>query len=121
RPDAGPGRVPGRPPERVGESGGAIKTVGDTIKGLFPSYLTHTRLGGPKRPQPLDPGTLNARDLEAALRDARDNASRVYERVYETFASLFDIERGADQTVQEVARRRAIAIQEELIEALELK
>ena len=95
--------------------------MGDTIKGLFPSYLTHSRLGGPKRPQPLDPGTLNARDLEAALRDARDNASRVYERVYETFASLFDIERGADQTVQEVARRRAIAIQEELIEALELK
>ncbi|OLD63957.1 MAG: sulfate adenylyltransferase [Acidobacteria bacterium 13_1_40CM_2_68_5] len=121
RPEVGQVILQGIQPKGVGDDGRAIKPVGDTIKGLFPSYLTHTRLGGPKRPQPLDPGTLNARDLEAALRDARDNASRVYERVYETFASLFDIERGADQTLQEEARRKAIAIQEELIEALEQK
>src|SRR3989449_4491901 len=121
RPEVGQVILQGIQPKGVGADGQAIKPVGDTFKGLFPSYLTHTRLGGPKRPQPLDPGTLNARDLEAALRDARDNASRVYERVYETFASLFDIERGADQTLQEEARRKAIAIQEELIEALEQK
>jgi len=121
RPEVGQVILQGIQPKGVGEDGSAIKPVGDTIKGLFPSYLTHTRLGGPKRPKPLDPGALNGRDLEAALRDARDNASRVYERVYETFAALFDIERGADQTLLEEARRKAIAIQEELIVALEQK
>src|SRR3989441_1021446 len=121
RPEVGQVILQGIQPKGVGADGQAIKPVGDTIKGLFPSYLTHARLGGTKRPQPLDPKTLNVRDLEAALRDTRDNASRVYERVYETYASLFDIERGAGLTLVEEARRKAIAIQEELIEALEQK
>src|SRR5207247_1700261 len=121
RPEVGQVILQGIQPKGVGADGQAIKPVGDTIKGLFPSYLTHTRLGGPKRPQPLDPKDVDSRDLEAALRDTRDNASRVYERVYETYASLFDIERGADLTLLEEARRRAIAIQEELIQALEQK
>ncbi len=121
RPEVGQVILQGIQPKGVGADGQAIKPVGDTIKGLFPSYLTHTRLGGPKRPQPLDPKNLDTRDLEAALRDTRDNASRVYERVYETYASLFDIERGADLTLLEEARRKAIAIQEELIQALEQK
>jgi sulfate adenylyltransferase len=121
RPEVGQVILQGIQPKGVGADGQAIKPVGDTIKGLFPSYLTHTRLGGPKRPQPLDPKNLQASDLEAALRDTRDNASRVYERVYETYASLFDIERGADLTLLEEARRKAIAIQDELIQALEQK
>src|SRR5207247_1865132 len=93
----------------------------DTSNRRWPSRLPHPPLGGPKRPQPRDPKNLQARDREAALRDTRDNASRVYERVYETYASLFDIERGADLTLLEEARRKAIAIQEELIQALEQK
>ncbi|HEV8702985.1 MAG TPA: sulfate adenylyltransferase [Candidatus Polarisedimenticolia bacterium] len=121
RPEVGQVILQGIQPKGKGPDGHAIKPVGETIKGLFPSYLTHTRLGGPKRPQPLDPKSLNARDLEAALRDTRDNASRVYERVYETFATLFDIERGASSTLVDEARRKAIAIQEELIRALEQK
>jgi sulfate adenylyltransferase len=121
RPEVGQVILQGIQPKGVGADGHAIKPVGDTIKGLFPSYLTHTRLGGAKRVRPLDPKTLTARDLEAALRDARDNASRIYERVYETYASLFDIERGVDLTLQEEARRKAISIQEELIRALEQK
>jgi sulfate adenylyltransferase len=121
RPEVGQVILQGIQPKGVGADGRAIRPVGDTIKGLFPSYLTHTRLGGARRPQPLDPGSLSSRDLEEALRDCRDNASRVYERVYETYASLFDIERGADSAVQDEARRKAIAIQEELIEALQEK
>jgi sulfate adenylyltransferase len=121
RPEVGQVILQGIQPKGTGPDGHAIKPVGETIKGLFPSYLTHTRLGGPKRPQPLDPKSLNARDLEAALRDTRDNASRVYERVYETFATLFDIERVASSTLVDEARRKAIAIQEELIRALEQK
>ena len=121
RPEVGQVILQGIQPKGVGADGQAIKPVGDTIKGLFPSYLTHARLGGTKRPQPLEPKTLSARDLAAALRDTRDNASRVYERVYETYTSLFDIERGADPTLQEETRLKAIAIQEELIEALEQK
>jgi len=121
RPEVGQVILQGIQPKGVGADGQAIKPVGDTIKGLFPSYLTHACLGGTKRPQPLDPKTLSARDLAAALRDTRDNASRVYERVYDTYTSLFDIERGADPTLQEETRLKAIAIQEELIEALEQK
>jgi len=121
RPEVGQVILQGIQPKGTGRDGAAIRPVGDTVKGLFPSYLTHTRMGGAKRPQPLDPKNLNARDLEAALRDARDNASRVYERVYETYASLFDIERGVHPSLQDESRRKAIAIQEELIEALEQK
>ena len=121
RPEVGQVILQGIQPKGTGGDGAAIRPVGETVKGLFPSYLTHTRMGGAKRAQPLDPKNLNGRDLEAALRDARDNASRVYERVYETYASLFDIERGVHPRLQDESRHKAIAIQEELIEALEQK
>ena len=121
RPEVGQVILQGIQPKGVGADGQAIRPVGETIKGLFPSYLTHTRLGGPKRDEPLEAKNLTARDLEAALRDARDNASRVYERVHETFAGLFDIKRGLEMTLVEQARLKAIAIQEELIESLEQK
>ncbi len=121
RPEVGQVILQGIQPKGVGSDGQAIRPVGDTVKGLFPSYLTHTRLGGSPRPEPLDPNTLTPRDLEAALRDARENGSRVYERVYETYASLFDIERALDVRIAETARLNAIAIQRELIAALEQK
>ena len=63
RPEVGQVILQGIQPKGTGPDGHAIKPVGETIKGLFPSYLTHTRLGGPKRPQPLDPKALGARDL----------------------------------------------------------
>jgi sulfate adenylyltransferase len=122
RPEVGQVILQGIQPKGVGPDGAAVKPVGDTVKGLFPSYLTRHRLGGEKRAAPLDPETLTAQDLEAALRDARDNAAKVYDAVYASFASLFDLRRGLDPgVVQEDARRKAIAIQEELIEALEQK
>ena len=121
RPEVGQVILQGIQPKGVGPDGGAIRPVGDTIKGLFPSYLTHARLGGERRPQPLDPRTLTRRDLEAALRDARENGSRIYERVYEQFASLFDLERTLDLRIAEETRQKAIAIQKELIAALEEK
>jgi sulfate adenylyltransferase len=122
RPEVGQVILQGIQPKGVGTDGRAIRPVGDTIKGLFPSFLTHSRMGGRKRPSPLDPETLTLEHLEAALRDAREGAARVYDGVYASFASLFDIERGLDPAVVEAeARRRAIAIQEELIEALEQK
>jgi sulfate adenylyltransferase len=121
RPEVGQVILQGIQPKGIGPDGAALKPVGDTIKGLFPSYLTHTRLGGEKRAAPLDPAALTLDDLQAALRDARENASRVYEQVYETFATLFDL-RGAPRIAPaEEARRQAITIQEELIRALEQK
>jgi sulfate adenylyltransferase len=121
RPEVGQVILQGIQPKGVGPDGKAIRPVGDTIKGLFPFYLTHTRLGGPKREAPLDPATLTKRDLEAALHDARDNASRVYDRVYETFTSLFDLDRSLDVALLQQARLKAIAIQAELVESLEQK
>ncbi|MGH9798271.1 MAG: sulfate adenylyltransferase, partial [Candidatus Polarisedimenticolia bacterium] len=92
RPEVGQVILQGIQPKGVGADGAAIKPVGETVKGLFPSYLTHHRLGGTKRARPLDPKTLTVADLQAALRDTRENASRVYDRVYESFAALFDLE-----------------------------
>ncbi len=121
RPEVGQVILQGIQPKGTGADGQAMRPVGDTVKGLFPSYLTHTRLGGAQRPQPLDPNSLTRRDLEVALRDARDNGSRVYERVYEVFASRFDIERALDMSIAEETRLKAIGIQKELIAALEEK
>jgi sulfate adenylyltransferase len=122
RPEVGQVILQGIQPKGVGTDGQATRPIGETVKGLFPSYLTHTRLGGMKRPAPLDPASVTIRDLEAALRDTRENASRVYERVYESFASLFDIERSLDLGITtEEARLKAIAIQRELVAALEEK
>jgi sulfate adenylyltransferase len=121
RPEVGQVILQGIQPKGVGADGQAIRPVGDTIKGLFPFYLTHTRLGGPKRDTPLDPKTLTRDDLEVALRDARENASQVYGKVYEAFSSMFDIERALTLGLVEQARQKAITIQEELIQALEEK
>jgi sulfate adenylyltransferase len=121
RPEVGQIVLQGIQPKGVGPDGRAIRPVGETIKGLFPFYLTHTGLGGTPRQHPLDPASLGPGDLEAALRDARANAARVYARVYESSATLFDLARGIDGSVDDPARREAIAIQEELIEALQQK
>jgi sulfate adenylyltransferase len=78
-------------------------------------------LGGEKRKAPLDPGRLTLDDLQAALRDTRENAARVYDRVYGTFTALFDLRRSQQAPPAEEARLKAIGIQEELIQALEQK
>ena len=121
RPEVGQVILQGIQPKGIGPDGAALKPVGDTIKGLFPSYLTHTRLGGPRRAAPLEPGRLTLDDLQAALRDTRENAGRVYDRVYETFTALFDLRRAGTPPLAEEARLKVIAIQEELIQALEQK
>jgi sulfate adenylyltransferase len=122
RPEVAQVILQGIQPKGVGPDGRAIRPVGDTVKGLFPSYLTHARLGGRRRPRPLDPASLTAADLAAALHDARENASKVYDRVAQAYASLFDLERDLDSgSLNDEARQKAIAIQKELIEALEQK
>jgi sulfate adenylyltransferase len=121
RPEVGQVILQGIQPKGIGPDGAALKPVGDTIKGLFPWYLTHARMGGPRRDVPLDPRSLTLADLEAALKDARANASRAYESVYASFAALFDLNGSSRESVAEEARRKAIAIQEELIQALEEK
>ena len=55
RPEVGQVILQGLQPKGTGPDGQATRPVADTIKGLFPSYLTHTRLGGSRRDQALDP------------------------------------------------------------------
>ncbi|MBI2874337.1 MAG: sulfate adenylyltransferase [Firmicutes bacterium] len=101
--------------------GQAIKPVADTIKGLFPYYLTHHRLGGKRRRRRLDPAELTMRDLEAALAEGRERAGEVYQEVFEAVAGLFDIARAADRGGRIAALREALRRQKELITALEEK
>src|SRR5699024_6696350 len=81
RPESARIAMQGVQPKGIDENNEAILPVGKTIKSLFPFYLESTRLGGPKRPDPLTVEELTIRDLEAAVMDARSNADRIYKEI----------------------------------------
>lgn len=93
RPESARIAMQGIQPKGVDENNEAISPVGKIIKGTFPYYLERTRLGGPKRDNPLTPAELNKRDLEAAILDVRDNAHRVYKEVFEEYSFVGDTDR----------------------------
>jgi len=108
-------------PKGVGPDGKALKGPGDTVKGLFPFYVTHYRLGGYPRLEKLDPAKMTLRDLEAALLDARENASRIYEDIYNEMTQFFDVSRNVTSRQKTEALSEAIRRQEDLVRTLEEK
>ncbi|MFQ6136884.1 MAG: sulfate adenylyltransferase [Candidatus Hydrothermarchaeales archaeon] len=121
RPEVTQVALQGIQPKGVDENGIAMNPPGDTVEGLFPFYLSHHRLGGYPRDQRLDPSTLTIHDLELALRDARESATRIYEDVYEEIAHFFDISRNIAARQKTEALAEAIERQKDLIAALEEK
>lgn len=93
RPESSRIAMQGIQPKGVDADGNSIYPVGKTIKGIFPFYLTATRLGGRYRYKPLDPAELTNRDLEAAMLDARQNADRIYAETYAEFCYVSDSNR----------------------------
>ncbi len=121
RPEVTQIAMQGIQPKGTDEGGMAIKMPGVTVKGLFPYYLTHYKLGGYKRDKPLDPTELTIKDLEAALRDARENASEIYSKVYWEIAHAFDISRNIADKCKSEALEISREIQMSLIKMLEEK
>lgn len=121
RPESARIAMQGIQPKGVDEHHEAMSPVGKTIKAMFPQYLEYTRIGGPKREQPLRPEDLTKHDLEAAVLDARLNADRVYKEISEEFNALADTNRDLQPEWIMYAREAASAQQQMVIDDLEEK
>ncbi len=121
RPEVTQIAMQGIQPKGTDENGKAVKPPGKTIKALFPYYLTHHRLGGYKRKHELDPEELTIKDIENALLDARENADKVYNRVYREISHSFDIKRSIANKCKSEALRHSKKIQKDLVDILEKK
>ncbi|NEU32422.1 sulfate adenylyltransferase [bacterium LRH843] len=121
RPESARIAMQGIQPKGVDEKGLAISPVGKTIKSMFPYYLTRTRLGGPKRRTPLKVEELGIEDLEAAIRDVRENADRIYQEIYNEFSYVSDTLRSAQPDWVASTRESIYKQQEMVIKNLEEK
>lgn len=121
RPEVAQIIIQGIQPKGVNEDGVAIKPPGDTVKGLFPFYVTHHRLGGHPREEKLESKNLALRDIEIALFDVRNNAAMIYDNLYREIAHFFDTTRNIANRQRAEAHIDAMERQKELIAALEEK
>ncbi|MBA6411816.1 sulfate adenylyltransferase [Parahaliea sp. F7430] len=121
RPESAYIALQGVQPKGRDAQGNTISPVGKLIKSIFPFYLTHTRLGGPKREVPLNPDDLSNADLEAVILDVRTNGDLIYKQTYEEYASAADINRNAAATWIDRARADMQAQQKLMVKDLEMK
>lgn len=91
------------------------------FRACSPYYTEYTRLGGVKRPRPLQPEELTLRDLEMAVMDARTHAAQIYQDVFAEYSAMADHNRSLQPTWVEEAREAAHRHQEMVVADLELK
>ena len=94
RPEAALIAIQGVQPKGLDPEGKGTMPVSKVIRSMYPWYPRYTRLGGALRPQELKDEDLTLRDLESATRDARENASRIYQDVYQEYSLLGDHNQG---------------------------
>lgn len=121
RPESARIAMQGVQPKGIDHNNESVEPVGKTVKSLFPFYLESTGLGGPKRPNPLSAEELTIRDLEAAVRDTRHNADRIYKEIYDEYTYLSDVNRSLQPSWIAHARTAMRSHQEMVIEDLESK
>lgn len=121
RPESALAAIQGVQPKGVDENAMGTLPIAKVIQSMYPFYTKYNRLGGALRSQPLDPATLNVRDLEAATADARNHATTIYDGVYHEYTSLLDHNRNLQPTWLEDARANLQAQQARLINDLEEK
>lgn len=121
RPESARIAMQGIQPKGVDENNQAISPVGKTIKSIFPYYLHTSRLGGPKRKQPLEIEKLTIDDLEAAITDVRSNADRIYREIFEEFSYITDTLRSVQPDWVADARESIYKQQEMVVSYLEEK
>lgn len=121
RPESARIAMQGIQPKGVDENNLAINPVGKAIASVFPYYMTHTRLGGPKRETPLTPDEMTIQDLEQVINDARENADRIYKDIFNEYSYASDTLRSAQPDWIAAARESIYQQQEMVIEYLEEK
>ncbi|MGM8214818.1 sulfate adenylyltransferase [Bacillaceae bacterium W0354] len=121
RPESARIAMQGVQPKGVDENNQAINPVGKTIKSIFPYYLSHSRIGGPERREPLEVTQLTIEDLEAAILDARENADRIYKGIFDEFSYVTDTLRTTQPDWVTEARESIHHQQEMVVEYLEEK
>ncbi len=99
----------------------SIYPVGTTVRGMYPYYLTHERLGGKKRRQAAEVSELNEADLLRASHDVRDNADRIYREIYDEYSYAGEIMRDLQPDWVTKARDTMRRQQEMVIEDLREK
>ncbi len=121
RPESARIAMQGIQPKGVAEDQMAISPVGKAITSVFPYYLTHTGIGGPKRRTPLKPEELTIEDLAAAITDVRENADRIYRDIFNEFSYISDTLRTVQPDWIAAARESIHEQQEMVIDYLEEK
>jgi len=121
RPESARIAMQGIQPKGVDENNQAINPVGKTIKSIFPYYLQSSRIGGPKRKNPLKVEELTIEDLENAIRDVRIHADQVYKGVFNEFSYVTDTLRTTQDEWVAEAREQIHKQQEMVVEYLEEK
>ena len=121
RPESARIAMQGVQPKGVDEDGLAIAPVGKTIKSIFPYYLHSNGIGGSKRRRPLEIEELTIEDLEAAIKDVRENADRVYKEVFQEFSYATDHLRTVQPEWVTEARESMYRQQEMVVENLHEK
>lgn len=121
RPESARIAMQGVQPKGVDEEGLAIAPVGKTIKSIFPYYLHSKGIGGSNRKRPLVVDELTIEDLEAAIKDVRENADRVYKGIYDEFSYVTDQLRTVQPEWVSEARESIYRQQEMVVEDLKEK
>ncbi|RKD26052.1 sulfate adenylyltransferase [Ammoniphilus oxalaticus] len=121
RPESARIAMQGVQPKGLDENNQSILPLGQTVNSIFPYYLTHSRLGGPKRRTPLEPQQLTIEDLETAIMDARSNADQVYKGIFDEYSYVTDTLRTTQPDWVAAAREAIYKQQEMVVENLEEK
>src|SRR5699024_597831 len=84
------------------------------ISSIFPYYKEHYQIGGMKRAQALEFEQLTIEDLEYAIRDARENADKIYRDIYAEFSYATDLNRHV-QAAWKLEAHEAMKLQQEMV------
>lgn len=121
RPESARIAIQGVQPKGLDENGKSISPVGKLINSIFPYYKTMTGIGGYKRAEPLDVTKLTIDDLTSAVKDARENADRIYREIFNEFSYATDLNRNVQPRWRTEAQSEMIEQQDMVIADLEEK
>ncbi|WNK18781.1 sulfate adenylyltransferase [Halomonas piscis] len=121
RPESSHVAIQGVQPKGRDADGNTVLPVGKLIKSMFPFYLTHRGIGGPRRETPLNPDDLTNDDLNAAIADVRANGDLVYRQTYDTYTQSADINRSVQPAWVDETRAYMRKHQQMVVDNLEEK
>ncbi|MFA5663657.1 sulfate adenylyltransferase [Castellaniella sp.] len=121
RPESALPAMQGVQPKGVDERDFGTMHVGGVVRKIFPYYMKYAALGGQARAVPLKEEDLGVADLEAACRDVREHASRLYGDIYREYSALLDVNRNVQPGWITEARDAVAGYQKDLIGDLENK